>query len=615
MGQPAIKGLPPGATIEPIQPNQVQGLPSGATIQPIDSVSATMPMTDPKGNLEMVPRGMFSQKIQAGYTAGQPAGSVIQTDNTGGIAPAPSGLSRFMSRLGSIVKSIPAAINPMPQDDVEKLAIASNPIMAPMMAPTVRALRGQFNAEKQLGPQLVQQSKDAMASHAGEMIPPLFPNWQDVRAVNTGLSMLNPFASASVANVNALQDQGEGNRATAEGLADATFLGAGLALPKIPAAASGLRNLAMDAPEVAAQKALRPPMRGAINAQRNLAGARPYLQGAESLEDLQSKIPVAKAEIWKPYQDVIDSPVGDKPVQGPDGPTTVRELEQQRLEASAQRQQLKKLQPSDQQTLLQKNQGIADLERRYQQITDALDPELRNAGIDPELIRQTHGNVKGIQRLVEGRNTVTENSPYGFGKSANEFELTKPGTWLPSLWSGARDIVAGRPLWSGSPTDVAVKEGFRVGGDKPNLSVPRGITQPQGMPVAAPNPLPQPQVAATVAPNPPATVPPNLAAQLRAQIDAINAKPLRGVTQPQSAPQGGHAGNAVSSVEELNRPGLNYTISKGNQVGNQGKSFAPESTPSGGVHVTVLPDGSFRVNAGSMTPAQEAALRRTLAAK
>lgn len=80
-----------------------------------------------------------------------------------------------------------------------------------------------------------------------------------------------------------------------------------------------------------------------------------------------------------------------------------------------------------------------------------------------------------------------------------------------------------------------------------------------------------------------------------------------------TAPQGGHAGNGVTSVEELNRSGTNYTVSKGGQVSYHGKSFAPESTPNGSSHVTVLSDGSFRINAGqTLTPGQELALKNAL---
>lgn len=77
--------------------------------------------------------------------------------------------------------------------------------------------------------------------------------------------------------------------------------------------------------------------------------------------------------------------------------------------------------------------------------------------------------------------------------------------------------------------------------------------------------------------------------------------------------QGGHAGGGVTSVEELNRPGVNYVVSKSGQLTYQGKAFAPESAPSGATHVTVLPDGSFRVNAGpQLNAAQTGSLKFAL---
>lgn len=78
-----------------------------------------------------------------------------------------------------------------------------------------------------------------------------------------------------------------------------------------------------------------------------------------------------------------------------------------------------------------------------------------------------------------------------------------------------------------------------------------------------------------------------------------------------SGPQGGHAGGGVSSVEELSRPGVNYVVGKGGNLTYQGKSFDPGSTPPGSSHVTVLPNGQFRVNAGpQLTPAQGLALKK-----
>jgi hypothetical protein len=77
-----------------------------------------------------------------------------------------------------------------------------------------------------------------------------------------------------------------------------------------------------------------------------------------------------------------------------------------------------------------------------------------------------------------------------------------------------------------------------------------------------------------------------------------------------TAPQGGHAGGGVASVEELARPGKNYVVKPDGRLTYHGKAFAPEETPKGAAHVTVLPDGTFRVNEGDLTPAMRKALER-----
>lgn len=78
-----------------------------------------------------------------------------------------------------------------------------------------------------------------------------------------------------------------------------------------------------------------------------------------------------------------------------------------------------------------------------------------------------------------------------------------------------------------------------------------------------------------------------------------------------NAPQGGHAGGVATSVEELNRPGKNYVVSKSGNVTYHGKAFDPGGIPEGASHVTVLPNGELRVNAGqTLSKTQENALRK-----
>lgn len=68
----------------------------------------------------------------------------------------------------------------------------------------------------------------------------------------------------------------------------------------------------------------------------------------------------------------------------------------------------------------------------------------------------------------------------------------------------------------------------------------------------------------------------------------------------------------MSSVEELSRPGKHYVVGKMGDLTYHGKSFAPEATPTGKAHVTVLPDGTLRVNEGHLTQTGRAALNKAV---
>lgn len=81
----------------------------------------------------------------------------------------------------------------------------------------------------------------------------------------------------------------------------------------------------------------------------------------------------------------------------------------------------------------------------------------------------------------------------------------------------------------------------------------------------------------------------------------------------EEAAQGGHAGGGVASVEELSRTGKNYIVKPSGSVSYHGKSFSPEAARAGEAHVTVLPSGELRVNAGRMSPQMEKGLRSAIA--
>ena len=73
----------------------------------------------------------------------------------------------------------------------------------------------------------------------------------------------------------------------------------------------------------------------------------------------------------------------------------------------------------------------------------------------------------------------------------------------------------------------------------------------------------------------------------------------------------------MASTEELSRPGDNYLIGKNGDPTYHGKTFAPEEVKPGGAHVTVLPDGTVRVNSGTLSDSAFEKLRqaRKLAGK
>ncbi len=258
----------------------------------------------------------------------------------------------------------------------------------------------------------------------------------------------------------------------------------GEAMPALSKVGSAMRSAAIGDPDAAALRGMRvgPASPKALSTIRATQGARPFLQGAQSLADVQARIPGAKSEIWGPYQKTIDA-IGDKPVTGPDGPTTVRELEAERQQLSAINRQLKSRTPSPEAVKLAEQKGLnqAQALQRERAVQNALDPVLRDAGIQPKAIRQAFGQVSQIGERVSGKTTLAEpKQPYGFGKIAN-LSIEHPFQAPAQILSGVRDLAAGRPWWSGSPTDVSLREAFRPGAMKPDFGafrpetlIPRG---------------------------------------------------------------------------------------------------------------------------------------------
>lgn len=235
-------------------------------------------------------------------------------------------------------------------------------------------------------------------------------------------------------------------------------------------AATAARTAAIGDEDAAALRGLRVPANGkkVLPMQSSIQTARPYLQGASSLEDLQSRIPAAKNEVFQPYRDTLNA-VGDNPVKGPDGMTTIRALEDERQELSAMNRGLKTGDPSALRLAEQKGLSQADSLAREKAIQSALDPALSQYGIDPQGIRQAYGSVARIGNQVEGRSTLLEKpQPSGLGK-IGQISIKNPLQAPGHILSGMRDLVAGRPLFSMSPSDVGIREGFANAGPKPDF--------------------------------------------------------------------------------------------------------------------------------------------------
>ena len=271
-------------------------------------------------------------------------------------------------------------------------------------------------------------------------------------------------------------------------------MGAGEIGAGLGRAGSALRSAAIGDPDAAALRALNvPPKSPHVQSTLNaVAKSRPYLSGARNLEDLQSRIPPAKGEIWSPYQQGVEA-IGDRPVQGPSGMTDVRGLEAERQQMSALNRDLRSRMPNPESVKLaeQKGMGQADLLQHERAVKAALDPELASTGIKPGAIRSTYGGVSKVGERVSGRSTIGEESqPYGLGKLSN-IDITKPLSMVKPVFEAGRDIVAGRPLFSGKPTDVAVRDAFRAGGPKPALGTLRAPSLAAAQPLRLPSPAAQ----------------------------------------------------------------------------------------------------------------------------
>lgn len=278
--------------------------------------------------------------------------------------------------------------------------------------------------------------------------------------------MLRPMMSAGKGIVNDFKQNGPGE-AIPHMLGSAV---GGFEASEVPGMAADIHEAAMGSPDAAALRGLQvgPRSDAQLSTLGSVEKARPYLQGASSQADMQTRLKPAMNEVWNPYQQAIEA-VGDKPVKGPDGITTVRALEQERLRLSALNRGVKAGNPSDIQQVMQEGRTPAQNIEREAAVQSALDPHLAATGIDPKLIRDTYSGLADVRGGVEGKTTLNEKpQPSGLGRMMN-MRLTEPKTLIGEPAQGVRDLIAGRPMWSAKPTDLGIKEGFRMGGEKPNL--------------------------------------------------------------------------------------------------------------------------------------------------
>jgi hypothetical protein len=346
--------------------------------------------------------------------------------------------------------------------------------------------------------------------------------YQDVKnAVSHLRGQPNPTDDAAQHPVQTALQAGEGliGQAGALGGPEAFEGSFSAAVPSAKAAMGAydaLRGASNDA-DAALLKAMNLPAKSKF-AQRYLdAGdaARPYLQGVQSLDELQPKLAAAKAEVWGPYQQAVQT-MANNGVMGPDGPTTVAELEKARLELSALNRGLKTGDPMSLQLAQQKGLSQAELLAKEKAVQAALDPQLAQTGIDPQAIRKTFGQLSTVQSRFAGRSTIAEpDQPYGLGRIVN-VNVTKPGTAVEQGIQAVRDIAAGKPLISGKATDENIATAFKSGGDKPDLGTfnPQASLGPsRQLPsqAGAPYAMPAPQMSG----GPP--MPPAVDATTRAQ--------------------------------------------------------------------------------------------------
>ena len=656
-------------------------------------------------------------------------------------------ISSGLKHAGNIVRGMFNTVAQPPEGAIENIASTAGPLG---LAAT-RMVRGQFQAEKQLAPQLSTQVKAAQASHAAQ--PPvtaqdLFsnpvsaannagPTLEDLRAANTALAMVNPLASASVANVNQLHDEGKPQQAAGEGIVDALALGSSLPGPAramggvLSDSAKGLRGVAADT------STGLPPQRGVVSKlmQTGKIISEPIPIVGKLVDEIQrvqkfKDVPGKLRDTWQgdaqqrlfnntpklgdsPLFNTADQPflqsgnVRSTPMPEPapfrgiassePAPAPYRLKGDQIVDATTATPKRvlgpeRQLNAAPEDVSAQPARGVTQGKAPYvpgaqmepapfltmhgaetgetaalmqlshtgrgvlTKIAAARGLKVPAAADSATLIQKIHADMspqeiqsfadaakaraadraaslEGVDPAIVADNKAIAQKLYS---KADEMQAAGESPYKIRAWRTAGESIETRP--------TPVKD---ILGDTDALRTIRGVDKKMAQhiqDVTAPEPQsPAPQRGFSQQQPPPAPEAPKPQIATEANTENLLRQSLaqRGVTQPKaqaaaagvgksppgqapvsstppaggfsSARQGGHAGNTVSSVEELSRPGTNYVVSKSGQLTYHGKSFAPESIPNGATHVTALPDGTLRVNAGpQLSEAQEIALRRAL---
>ena len=282
-----------------------------------------------------------------------------------------------------------------------------------------------------------------------------------------------------------------GGAANVMGLAKATKPVGEAAITKVSQAGRAIRESAMEDPQLARLKALGVSANSpdAASTLRSAETASPYLKGARTQAEAQARLPQAESEVWEPRQKVIDT-YGSDVVLGPEGtPTTIAELESERRQLSAMNRGLRTRDPMAAQLATQKGLTQADALAREDAINEVLDKAISDRGVNSSLTRQTYAGLADVRGQLEGRRGGMQTAPMGLGKIVRGArigagvgeggEIQGHGGFISEplhrIGQAARDITAGRGWWSGSPADISMREGFRVGGDLPDLSTPRSF--------------------------------------------------------------------------------------------------------------------------------------------